>query len=159
MANKQKPIRLWRHKNGTYYIRLPGTRTISTRTKCHRTAQEKLESYIRENDRDEFAKCPPYKETVVSDILIPYMMNRVPELVGQASVLSVISTLNANIGSVPIAKLNGALYRQYARDRCREPGTIRKELKRLSAVTQLGVQRRTYRSASSACHTTESTRP
>ncbi len=131
MPRPSKGARIVRERNGVWYIR-DGKRFISTRTRDRREADRALARYIAEQDQPQGPRDP--SRISVGEVLSLYGTEHAPTVADPARIGYAILALEPILGALPVASLNGAACRRYAKHRDKAPGTVRKELGVLAAA-------------------------
>ena len=131
MSRPSKGARLFRERNGIYYIR-DGSRFLSTRTRDSEEAESALARHIAEKGRPTGPRDPA--AMTVADVLDIYGEERAPQVADPARIADCIAALVPVLGPLTLDKLSGEVCRRYGKTRNRAPGTIRKELGTLRAA-------------------------
>ncbi len=132
MSRPSKGARLFRERNGRWYIR-DGDHRLSTGTRDSAAAEAALARYIAEKGRPA-GPGDPDKVTVAA-VLDLYGTEHAPHAAdGGERIGYAIQALLPVLGSLPVASLTGAVCRRYAKARGVATGTVRKELGTLQAA-------------------------
>ena len=135
MPRKALGARLYCERNGVWYIRdlVGGSECrVSTRARDRREAEKALARYIADKDRPQGPSRPD--EITAADVLALYGSERAPTVADPERIAYAIRALVPILGALPVASLNGAACRRYAKRRGLSDGTIRKELGTLQAA-------------------------
>lgn len=132
MPRHAKGPRLHRHANGIWCIRDDGGYFRSTGTRERRQAETTLAEYIARKDRTT-GPTAPHQMTVAAALDI-YATERAPTARDPVRIGYAIAALAPILVPLPVASLNGAVCRRYAKQRAKAPGTVRRELGTLQAA-------------------------
>ena len=131
MPRPSKGARLYRERNGKWYIRDRG-RFMSTGTRDGEEAEAALARYIAEKGRPVGPRDPA--QVTVAATLTIYGEERAPQVADPDRIADCINALVPILGPLTLDKLTGEVCRRYGKTRDRAPGTIRKELGTLRAA-------------------------
>ena len=131
MPRPAKGARLYRERNGIFYIR-DGGRFMSTGTRDGEEAERALARHITEKGRPVGPRDPA--TTTVADVLDIYGEERAPQVADPDRIADCIAALVPILGPLTLDKITGEVCRRYQKARDRAPGTVRKELGTLRAA-------------------------
>ena len=132
MPRQAKGPRLFRRRNGVWYIRDDNQVFQSTGTRDRQGADSALARYIVERDRPAGPTAPD--RLTVAAALEVYMTERAPMVRDPARIGHAVKALVPILGDLPVGSITGAICRRYGEARAKAPGTVRKELGVLQAA-------------------------
>ena len=132
MSRPTKGARLFRRRNGIFYIRDESGAFKSTRTRNSREAEGALARYIAEKGRPTGPASP--EAMTVADALDLYGAERAPHTKDPARIAYAMQALIPILGALPVASVTGEVCRRYGKARGVSPGTVRKELQTLQTA-------------------------
>lgn len=133
MPRKQQPPRLWlRQDTGIWYVKAAGERVS---TGCLEADAEGAETFLASYiaSKYEAPRGGRSSEVTIADVLLVYLDERVPKLIGEDKARSECARLNDWMGDKPVSEIKGKLCREYAKSRGTEAGA-RRDLETLRAA-------------------------
>ena len=132
MPRPTKGPRLYRRADrGMYFIR-DGSKFYGTGTRNSVEAEAALARYLAQKGRPAGPTAPD--QMTVAAALDIYGNERAPAVKAPERIGYAIAALTPILGSLPITNITGEVCRRYAKERCKAPGTVRKELGVLQAA-------------------------